>query len=58
MVLSVLALAVSRLLAMDHVMGVSLGREETLSCIETLIGHIEVGSSPEAVATSSIQGPS
>lgn len=43
MVLSVFALAVSRLLAMDAVMGVSAGREETLSWIEAFIDHVEDG---------------
>lgn len=43
MVVSVLALAVSRLLAMDGVMGVSLGHEETLRSVEALIDHIETG---------------
>ena len=43
MVLSVLALAVSRLLAMDQVLGVSAGHAETLRCIEALLDHIEEG---------------
>jgi AcrR family transcriptional regulator len=43
MVLSVLALAVSRLLAMDGVMGVSAGHEETLRCIEDFLDQIEDG---------------
>jgi AcrR family transcriptional regulator len=42
-VLSVLALAVSRLLAMDSVMGVTLGHEETLRGIEAFLDHIEDG---------------
>lgn len=41
MVLSVLALALSRLLAMDRVMGVDAGHDETLRCVEALIDHIE-----------------
>jgi AcrR family transcriptional regulator len=50
MVLSVLALAVSRLLAMDGVMGVAAGHEETLRWIEAFIDHIEDGRPmPEAV---------
>jgi AcrR family transcriptional regulator len=40
-VLSVLALAVSRLLAMDSVLGVAAGHEETLRWIETFLGRIE-----------------
>lgn len=40
-VLSVLALAVSRLLAMDGVLGVGGGRDETLRWIEAYIAHIE-----------------
>ncbi len=47
MVLSVLALAVSRLLAMDAVMGVTTGREETLRAIEGFLDLIE----PEESAT-------
>lgn len=43
MVLSVLALAVSRLLAMDGVMGVAAGHDETLRWIEAFIDHIEDG---------------
>lgn len=43
MVLSVLALALSRLLAMDSVMGVSSGRDETLRWVEAFIDHIEDG---------------
>lgn len=43
MFLSVLALAISRLLAMDTVMGVSAGHEETLRWIEAFIDHIEDG---------------
>jgi AcrR family transcriptional regulator len=43
MVLSVLALAVSRLLAMDSVMGVALGHEETLRTIEAFLDYIEDG---------------
>jgi AcrR family transcriptional regulator len=43
MVLSVLALAVSRLLAMDSVMGVAAGHEETLRWIEAYLAHIEDG---------------
>jgi AcrR family transcriptional regulator len=43
MVLSVLTLAVSRLLAMDTVLGVDAGHEETLRWIEALIAHIEDG---------------
>jgi hypothetical protein len=42
-ILSVLALAVSRLLAMDSVMGVTLGHEETLRWIEAFLNHIEDG---------------
>ena len=45
MVLSVFALAVSRLLAMDGVMGVSAGRDETLRWIEAFIDHVEDGKS-------------
>lgn len=43
MFLSVLALAISRLLAMDMVMGVSAGHDETLHWIEAFIDHIEDG---------------
>jgi AcrR family transcriptional regulator len=43
MFLSVLALAISRLLAMDTVMGVSAGHDETLRWIEAFIGHVEDG---------------
>jgi AcrR family transcriptional regulator len=43
MVLSVFALAVSRLLAMDAVMGVTSGRDETLGWIEAFLDHIEDG---------------
>ncbi|MEJ5977394.1 helix-turn-helix domain-containing protein [Novosphingobium sp. PS1R-30] len=43
MILSVLALAVSRLLAMDSVLGVDCGHEETLGWIEALIAHVEDG---------------
>lgn len=43
MVLSILALAVSRLLAMDAVLGVEVGHAETLQWIEALIAHIEDG---------------
>ncbi|MDR2857883.1 MAG: TetR/AcrR family transcriptional regulator [Novosphingobium sp.] len=43
MVLSVLALAVSRLLAMDSVMGVTAGHDETLGWIEAFIDHVEDG---------------
>jgi AcrR family transcriptional regulator len=43
MFLSVLALAISRLLAMDTVMGVTAGHEETLRWIEAFIDHIEDG---------------
>ncbi|MCW1428955.1 TetR/AcrR family transcriptional regulator [Novosphingobium sp. JCM 18896] len=42
-ILSVLALAVSRLLAMDSVLGVDCGHEETLGWIEALIAHVEDG---------------
>jgi AcrR family transcriptional regulator len=41
MVLSVLTLAVSRLFAMDTVLGVDCGHAETLEWIEALIAHIE-----------------
>ena len=43
MVLSVLALAVSRLLAMDSVMGVAAGHAETLGWIDAFLDHIEDG---------------
>jgi AcrR family transcriptional regulator len=43
MVLSVLALAVSRLLAMDSVMGVAMGHEQTLGWIDAFLGFIEDG---------------
>jgi AcrR family transcriptional regulator len=53
-VLSVLALAVSRLLAMDGVLGVSGGRDETLRWIEAYIAHIEDGAPlPAAYASPS-----
>jgi AcrR family transcriptional regulator len=41
MVLSVLALALSRLLAMDSVVGVDAGRDETLRWVEAFIDHVE-----------------
>lgn len=43
MVLSVLALALSRLLAMDSVMGVDAGRDETLRWVDAFIDHVEDG---------------
>lgn len=43
MLLSVLALAVSRLLAMDSVLGVSAGHAETLRWIEAFLASIEAG---------------
>lgn len=43
MVLSILVLAVSRLLAMDAVLGVDAGHDETLRRIEALIAYIEDG---------------
>jgi AcrR family transcriptional regulator len=43
MVRSDMSLALSRLLAMDRVMGVSAGHDETLRCIETYLDHIEDG---------------
>lgn len=43
MVLSVLTLAVSRLLAMDAVLGIDAGHDETLYWIEALIGALEDG---------------
>lgn len=42
-VLSVLALAVSRLLAMDSVMGVTLGHKETIEAIRIFLDYIEDG---------------
>jgi AcrR family transcriptional regulator len=51
-VLSVLALALSRLLAMDSVIGVSGGHAETLQWIDAYIGHIEDGAPlPEHLLT-------
>lgn len=57
MVLSVLALAVSRLLAMDGVMGVSLGHDETLRSIEALIDHVELGTPLTLAPTGSCPPP-
>jgi AcrR family transcriptional regulator len=45
MVLSVLALAVSRLLAMDSVLGVATGREETLQWIGAFLDRIDAAQS-------------
>jgi AcrR family transcriptional regulator len=43
MVVSVLALALSRLLAMDSVLGVSTGHAETLRAVDALLSAIEEG---------------
>jgi AcrR family transcriptional regulator len=43
MVLSVLALAVSRLLAMDSVLGVATGHDETLRWIDSLLDKFDSG---------------
>jgi hypothetical protein len=46
MFVAVVSLALSRLLAMDTVLGISLGHDETRACIEGFLRSIEDGGTP------------
>lgn len=56
-VLSLVMTAISRLLAMDNVLGVSAGHAESLRCIEELLGMIEPGGEVPAGPASDCRNP-